>query len=201
MEIKSNDRIGIWGKTGSGKTVLVKKLLYPQYVCRKIFHDIKIENNDIPHTALCRTPQELNKAITEKHFKILYQPKDLDPKDFNHVCKIVFDHGNTLLYVDEAATICTPSQIEEWHFQLLIRGRSRGIGLIHASQRPRAVHNTLISEAEHHFIFRLQLKTDRDKLKQALTDDIINQIGNLPIYHCIYSNLYEQTQILKPLKL
>lgn len=200
MDIRTDSRVGVFGKTGSGKTVFVKNILYPMYP-KKVFHDIKLDNGNIPHTFLAKTPAQLKEAISKGHNSILYQPLDIDPSDFNKVCEIIFNTGNICLFVDEAAEICGSSQIEPWHRKIMTRGRSRGVGIVNCSQRPRMIHNSLISEAEHFFIFRLFLSTDRDKLKQGLPGDVLDQCQTLPPFHYIYADLNDHVMMMTPVKL
>ncbi|HWQ96372.1 MAG TPA: hypothetical protein VN368_03255 [Candidatus Methylomirabilis sp.] len=42
MQIKSNSRIFMAGKTGIGKTTLVKKVLYPMYTRRVFWDSLKL---------------------------------------------------------------------------------------------------------------------------------------------------------------
>ena len=171
--------------------------MYP----RKVFHDIKLDNNDIPHSFTAKTPSQLQEAITKGHTSILYQPLDIDPGDFNKVCEIIFNTGNIAIFLDEAADVCSSSQIEPYHKKIMTRGRSRGIGIINCSQRPRMIHNSLVSESEHFFIFRLFLSTDRDKLKQGLPGELLEQCQTLPPYHYIYADLNDTVKLMAPVKI
>jgi energy-coupling factor transporter ATP-binding protein EcfA2 len=201
MQIKSNSRIFIAGKTGSGKTTLSKRVLYPMYT-RRVFWDIKGENSDLlVNSSLCRTPAELAASIKRGKVSILYQPADISPADFNKICEILFNAGNFALFVDEAATVTEPNWIEPWHNQIMIRGRSRGVGIVNNTQRPRACHNTLISEAEHFFIFRLQLETDVAKIKTILPRKYLSEIYTLPEYHCLYTDNTGIVKALAPIRI
>ena len=201
MKIQSNQRIFVTGKTGSGKTVFVTHVLWPQYT-RRVFWDIKLEQSILLSQAtLCKTPNELSSALKRGYNSILYQPENTDPDDFNAVCKIIYDQGNFTLIVDEVTAVSSPSQMEKWHKDILMRGRSRGVGIINITQRPRACHNTILSEAEHAFVFRLKLETDVDKLKHILTKDYLDMLPTLPYYACVYSNEQEVIKLLKPIKI
>ncbi len=185
IAIGVNDRIAIFGRTGTGKTYFSKKVLLPHYP-RLVFHDIKHENNDFAHDVILTTPKELEENI-HKYNKILYQPDDVELGDFNEVCKIIFEAKNTALYVDEIAAVSASNRIEAYHRLLLTQGRSKNEGLIQVSQRPRDLYNTIISESEHLFVFKLSLDTDISKLRFMLGDGA-DEIKTLPYFHFIYLN-------------
>lgn len=184
--LRSSDRISIFGRTGSGKTFFAKNWLLTHYT-HYIFWDVKLLNNDIEHDVVVTTPSELKQAITE-YSKILYQPKNPTKKDFNEICKIVFDTKNTVLYIDEAASITSVNHLEYYHKIILTQGRAFNIGMINLAQRPREIHNTLISESEHLFIFSLNLETDIVKIKQSI-GDAADDIRFLPEHHMLYYNI------------
>ncbi len=197
--IETNDRISIFGRTGSGKTYFSKNWLLPHYT-HYVFWDIKHQNLDVEHDIVVGTPKELKNALI-MHSKILYQPKNPTDKDFNEICEVIFNNRNTSLYVDEAAIISTPSKILQWHNMIMTQGRTYGVGIINTSQRPRIVHNTLISESEHLFIFALSLDTDIFKIKQQM-GDAAEDIRFLPEYHILYHNVkFNRSFIFKPVKL
>lgn len=201
MQIKSNDRIFVAGKTGVGKTVFVKRILYPQYPHR-VFWDTKLEASDLLiSSALARTPDELKTLIKHGKVSILYQPRNTSSDDFNNVCRIIYEQGNFTLIVDEVTAISSPSWIEPWHKDILMRGRSKGVGIINITQRPRACHNTILSEAEHAFIFRLKLDTDIEKMKNIFSKEWRDMLPTLPYYSCIYSNDKEVVKLLAPIRI
>lgn len=189
------------GKTGTGKTTFAKKVLFPQYT-RRIFWDVKIENNDLlPVCALCTNPHELTRAITQGKVSILYQPAALDIFDFDQVCEIVFDFGNFTLFVDDPTSLYqNASIIAPWHNQIMIRGRSRGVGCVNIVQRPRLCHNTIISESEHFFIFRLQLDTDISKVRQIVPREHLMNIHILPYFHSLYLDTAGEVKYLRAIR-
>lgn len=201
MQIRSNDRIFLAGKTGSGKTTLAKKMLYPMYT-RRVYWDIKLENSDLlTSSSLATTPEELLSSIKKGKVSILYQPRSLEPYDFNRICEILYNAGNFTLFVDEVSKVCTPSWIEPWHDEIMTRGRGRGVGIVNLTQRPRRCHNTVISEAEHFFIFRLQLETDIAKVKEILPKKYAEMVSALPYHHCIYTDNSGIIKMLAPVRI
>lgn len=199
ITIRTNDRIAVFGKTGSGKTFFAKNWLLPHYT-HYVFWDVKHENNDVQNDIILNTPEQLRRQISD-YRKILYQPKSPRPSDFDEVCRIIFQHKNTSLYVDESSAVSTPGRILYWHNVIMTQGRSYNVGIINASQRPRAIHNTLISESEHLFIFTLNLETDIVKLRQQI-GDAADDIRFLPEYHFIYhTTKFNKSFIFKPIKM
>jgi hypothetical protein len=188
--IKTSDRIFIAGKSGSGKSILAKDWLIPGHYSRYVFHDVKKESEDLEHDIINKNPKELESSI-KQYQKILYQPIDLDPKDFNNVCKTVYQNKNNMLAVDEVSRYATPSKIEYWHNVLISQGRSYNVGNINIAQRPRFVHNSVMSEAEHYFIFSLNLDTDIKKLETFMGKQAGNEIRALPEFHFLYYNVRE----------
>lgn len=196
--IRSNDRISIFGRTGSGKTFFVKNWLLPQY-SNYVFYDFKHENDDVDHEIVINTPNQL-KIDLDTYQKILYQPTQTNiRKEFNSVCDIIFKHKNTSLYVDESSNISTPSSILPYHNIIMTQGRTYNVGVINAAQRPRIIHNTIISESEHLFVFSLNLETDVDKIKEQI-GAAAEDIHFLPEHHFLYHNVrFNRSYIFKPI--
>lgn len=204
MIINTNDRVSIFGRTGSGKTFFSKNWLLPHYD-NYVFWDIKHENIDAIHNIIITSPKDLKKVLanpTKKLTpqKILYQPEVPTDKDFNDICEIIFENKNTALYVDEASAITSPTKILYWHKVIVTQGRSYNVGIINASQRPRDVHNSLISESEHLFVFSLNLETDINKVRQQI-GDAADEIRYLPEHHFLYYSVRaNKSFIFKPIK-
>ena len=201
MEIKTSEHIFICGMTGSGKTEMAKQL-WNGYNNR-VYIDPKIENSDLAvgNTILIDNPQSLSLALSKGYTSILYQPSNLDVEDFNEVCRILYNHGNIAIYNDEASFYCDSHKIPSHLRNILMRGRSRGVGMINLSQRPNAINNLCISESTHHFIYRLNLEADVLKMRMVLPKKYHQTMMELPKYHYIYSHVYEGQQLCNPIKI
>lgn len=191
ISIKSNNRILVVGSTGSGKTVFVKGILLPQFD-RIIFHDHKLESNDLLNSGfvLANTPDQMLNLMVGSQYKILYQPLGNNQEgyleEFNRICELCYKNGNCTLCVDEAGYYSDASNIQEYQAEIMQRGRSRGTGIINVAQRPVNIHNLLISEAEHVFMFSLNLEKDIEKLKAVVPKDMHAQMYELKEFEYIY---------------
>lgn len=194
--IKSNNRIALFGKTGSGKTVIVKYVLWPQYGSRKIFFDPKCRNRDIGGV-LVRNPDQLAQVVG-KDKPILYQPDDLSQDDFDEVCGIIFEAGNYTLFMDEITDVCSSNSISPKHKRLLAQGRELGIGVVSCSTRPMNISSYVFSESEHFFVFSLFLEGDVAKIKTMLPSGIAKRIYTLPPHHFLYFNTSGDVRFFKP---
>lgn len=192
IHFKSNDRVFVCGKTGSGKTELVKSVLLRQFP-RIVFHDVKLENYDLlqkmPGMVCVRTPIDLINALSRGTLSILYQPIVSGIDDFNSVCEILYTHGNITLVVDEASYYTSSFEICHFHKEIMMRGRSKGVGIVNCSQRPMGCHNLLISEADVFFVFKLTLDGDVKKLKSMIPKKYHSTMESMPMMHYIYSDV------------
>jgi len=172
MQIQTNERIFICGMTGSGKSEFAKKFLpfYP----RVVFHDREFGNSDLIqqyHFTPINDPATLLIAIQKGKKRILYQPAQGGEKegieDFNHVCEIVFKTRNIALMVDEVSSVVTGQNAPYWYGEIQRLGRKYNVGCISLTQRPMRIDQTLLSESEHMFLFKLKMPQDRDKIEKV----------------------------------
>jgi len=103
------------------------------------------------------------------------------------VCEIVFKTRNIALVVDEAQSFMTGQQTPYWFGEIQRLGREYDIGCISLTQRPKEIPQTLLSESEHMFIFKLKLKQDRIKIMEVC-GEYVDEIEN---YEGEYPNVYD----------
>lgn len=164
------------GATGTGKTTFAKSLLWHR--ANVVVLDPKRTFRlppDWPHATYETMAGVRNHQDREgESATIIYRP---DPDDLDLQCEDffawVFERGNTLLYVDEAAEVSTPTKISKSYSRCLRLGRERGIGTWSATQRPVWIYRAIYTEAEHVFIFRLRDLDDRQAVARFTTKDIL----------------------------
>ena len=169
--IKPNDRVFVCGKTGSGKTTLVKYLLATAK--RLIVIDGKDGIRDKWNLEDYKANREnKNRIINNEDFRFRLIN---NYEDIIEVLNLVYDTGNiddtrpVIIYIDEiVATIPNPKKVPQIFIDLLQRGRSRKIGVWGNTQRPVNVPKVFISEAEHIFLFTLNLEDDRKAVASSV---------------------------------
>ncbi len=179
--------------TGSGKSYLMRE--FCQKFPRIIFIDPKHEHNSgLPITAQTHYPKDIYPLLSQENFFILYQPIEWTEEEFNTLCKELFKHKDFTLFIDEIHL-----KVVDWHRNLIRMGRRRGIGIWHITQRPRFVDNFVFSEAEHFFVFRLQLKSDKEKVQGIAGDEILEEIDKLNDHEFLYYSSREGLKKCSPL--
>lgn len=194
MKLKSNSRLFVCGKTGSGKSYFVINGIIPLLSSYVLF-DYKGEHNSLK-ALYCHSIKELAPAIRNVPY-IVFQPYDASGAVFNECCRLCYLKGNITLIIDEIGRYTTTSYIPKWLDMVLRMGRSRNVCLILCSQRPRFINNTIISECENFLIFRLNLESDRNKLK-AIVGDEIEKISAAPKFTALsYSTDTDAVTLIK----
>ena len=91
-----------------------------------------------------------------------------------------FREGNMIIFIDEIAPLVTGAKIPAGLYDCLIMGASRGVTVISVSQRPKDIHNIILSESYTKILFRLNLEDDRKKIKGIADQEVADSLHNLP---------------------
>lgn len=176
---RRTDRAFLVGQTGSGKTTLARALLSTRkYV---VVFDVKGTLNWSEYV-VTRDFKTLFSYDPEKVPRIIYRPYYDELQDESVIDRLfswVYRRRNTTIYVDETAGI-TRADTYPYHLgACLMRGREMGIETWLSTQRPTRIPMITMSEAEHFYIFRLQMVQDRVRI-ESMTGVPQEQIATLP---------------------
>jgi len=196
VTIGSNDRLGFFGKTGSGKTYAAKRLVW-EPLDRVIFHDWKAQEHESIDAPVLRTLDDVHEALfaeseEERLYKFVYvpEPGEHGLEAWDELCRLVYEKGDFHLIGDEIKGVYQQGNsvrpVSDNHEKILTRGRSRGVGATNVSQRPKKVPMETISEAEHLFAFRLNLSDDRDRIGEIVGDEHVDQLARLNTGEFLY---------------
>lgn len=166
--IAPGSRVAIVGRSGSGKSVLLRALVTSAH--RALFLDPK-RNTDFGGWATLEGTHELEREWPRHVERAIARPGlaetagGKEPAWMDAGCRLAYRAGSCTVAVDELAGIATASRPVPGLEVLLRRGRDPGpqgpITTIVATQRPRAIPLTVLSEADHVFLFDLNQPADR----------------------------------------
>ncbi|MEM3469830.1 MAG: hypothetical protein QXZ36_03690 [Thermoproteota archaeon] len=122
--------------------------------------------------AIAETPEELHRI---KLGIILYQPRPevSEPEDYDTVFKWVYDTQDIFVYIDELTAVSRSSlSYPQWLRALYVQGRSRGIGILAATQRPSLIPLFTLSESRKFWKFFLLLKKDNERMAEFMGEEV-----------------------------
>lgn len=179
-----DDRAVFVGKTGCGKTTLAEKICsqFSYVVVLDSKGELKWKNYQV-----CVSLDSVFNSVSEK---IIWQPNphEQNPETYEKFFKWIYDRENTVCYVDEVLAICKNSQdLPFWFRAILTRGRSRGIASFNSTQAPVYVPHWILSQAEHYYVFRMKLESDREKVEK-ITGISKTKLNALEKHEFYYAN-------------
>ena len=173
LVIKSNERIALVGKTGSGKTYMARQLTIG--LTRLVVLDPKgtiglatgRDGWNVEDWSRAGAKRLADGAPVRLRVP---GPGPDDPDPFGYwmpFLRELFNAGDCALYIDEMFAVNRPGTFPSAELMALYtRGRELGIGVFAATQRPSLVPLVMLSECEWLFTFRLLLEQDRKRMAE-----------------------------------
>lgn len=191
IDIATNARVFITGKTGSGKTYLAKRLLEnaERLVVIDIKDNLREEMNLVPPTH-----DNWRKFLLGKPVRIqATAPLGTDELGYYHeVFRRAYSTGDCIVHINEILGVVRSAvDLPFWLKAIYTRGREPrykrkriiggNIGVIAETQRPAHIPVFCMTESEHFFVFQLQNPDDRKRVADytvpELRDPITDEHG------------------------
>lgn len=163
LTLTNDARVGAIGRTGSGKSFLMRHLLEKQP--RVIIVDSKHSVN-WPGYHLTSSPAA---ALLEK--KVIFRPEGRIPDSFwDDVMDVLHEDGGGILYVDELSEVCTTNTMPAGLRSIFRMGRELGVGVYWAAQSATEITNTALRQSDVLILFLNLGASDRDKIIKTAGD-------------------------------
>ena len=114
---------------------MIKQLLLPK-MNRYVIYDYKHEI-DYPGAVIFEDISDFQKHPNEP--MIIYRTRTGTDQEFDDLCRQCFYRGSNTLVLDEMAQHCNNGRIQPHHDLIMRLGRSKGVGIINCTQRPRGI--------------------------------------------------------------
>lgn len=157
--INPGDRVAIIGRSGTGKSVLLRSLM--SRYSTAVLLDPK-RTADFGGWAHLEGARDFGRDWPRHHPRAIARPGLLEDERTwaDAVCRRIYTVGRCAAGLDELPAGVSESRPLVWLDVLLKRGRELGITTYVATQRPRRIPLDVIAQAEHVFVFDLNNPSD-----------------------------------------
>jgi hypothetical protein len=186
----------VFGKTGSGKTEKVKKLVADRD--RVLFYDT-LGHDYKDGVVLYRLDdlKEFWRKVHRQRFRIIFRSIDHD-EDFPRVCRLVAACKNMSFVVEEMDLFFSGGKCCRELNNLIFRGRHYGIELIAVTQRPYGIGRGFTSQTNEFYIFRSDEPCDLKYFRERCGEQVAGEIQKLDRYYYVECKDYgERTCTIK----
>jgi len=178
IRITASERVLFVGATGSGKTLLARRLMQP--LRRIIVIDPK-------HTFTAPGFKNADKLHfwQRKEFRIITRPDRGNDERLRDMIEKVYKDGNLTIYVDELSSLADRFPLTLETLEDIARtGREKMVSLWTAVQRPRWTPKIFATETESFFIFNLRAQEDRDYISGFAGDVFRTPLEPHEFFYC-----------------
>lgn len=182
VEWRQGEHVGIVGRTGSGKTYLMRELL--ELRGHAVFLRTKDDSIELPGFTRRRHAEAMDGMYAER---ILLDPEyHRQTFETYHMLERAFRQGGWTVAIDELWYV-EQLGVKRSIDRLWTQGRTLGLTLLAGMQRPSQVSRFALSQCRHLFIFACEGR-DADVVKDATTPRMKFAIPQIEGHDFVYYN-------------
>lgn len=185
-------RVGAIGRTGTGKTTVMRTLLDPQA------NVIVIDSKQRVNWSGYYLTDDPDAAFLERKVIYRHQEDTVPPRFWDDALDILHERGGGIIYIDELPVLTGPNKAPEGLRRIFRLGREIGVGCWWAAQEATGINNTMIRQSDILLLFLNHGASDRDKLIETC-GDIGECTARLGFYEFVvfqsYGEAYDPTNI------
>jgi hypothetical protein len=197
-EIRLNDRVAVFGGTGTGKSILAQ-VMFRSLPVKWWKVIIDITDSIIEPTAL--TFYDPNEIPWDKAYNLRFVPDiDVDLEEqINALYLNIFYHGVCWVWLDEANEVTTAHHTAFGLRKVLLQGRKAYVGHLSCTPRPADISKSIVTQAQYLITFALVDFDDRIRVARYIGmtpdefDEHIRELGEHEylFYDVAYRSLYQ----------
>lgn len=173
-EVRLNDRMAIFGMTGSGKSVLA------HYLFRSVPNRLPTDKNPMGFWRMIIdvTDSVIDDSLTfydpraipwDEAASLRFVPDIANlEENINAVYEEIMNHGSCWVWLDEANEVSSAHRTIVGLRRILLQGRKFQIGNVSVTPRPVDITKSITTQSEHHFIFTLIETDDRKRVAKNI---------------------------------
>jgi energy-coupling factor transporter ATP-binding protein EcfA2 len=202
MDWEQGEHVTLIAPTGQGKTTLAKELL------KRRGHVMVLANKKKDKTLTTFKGYKKSKYPYEWQPRtIIYPPFPHDPDElfkahrevFRRALVTAYRAGSWCVYADEVRYLAKQLNLQRELELLWLQGRSLGVSLVVATQRPKHIPLEAYDAATHLFFWRDSDLSNVQRISEiggnVDREMIMETIPNLPKYHFLYVNTRQDTVV------
>ena len=179
-----NEVIVIFGKRGSGKTTLAKRLILGR---NRLFifdtlreYEVGLVTNDLDEV--------MERLVDREHkiFRISYSPEINEKEAFDYICQLLYTMKDITFLIEEIDNYCSAMTSPEMLSKIIRYGRHQNISLITTARRTADVPRILTAMATEFCIFSHHEPRDLDYFSHLFSPEIAEKIRRLPAFHYLH---------------
>lgn len=188
VQWRQGQHIGVVGRTGSGKTYLISKLVQMRkYV---VIFRTKPDTNKFPGFTTVRRADAMDHWRSER---LLLEPDyERQAVEGYRMLDRAWKDGSWTIVIDENWYAEQQLGLKAYIVRLLTQGRSKNISVIVGMQRPVDISRFALSEITHLFCFRCEGRDLKFSLRDSTIDEIVPAVRSLRGHDFVYYNAAKQ---------